>query len=179
MNWRKRQHCRWHVIGHLIEKYELTGLGVELGVKEGRFSTYLLERFKTLEMVGVDLMKPLPEQDLDGFETYNDWNWLAIMAEQGENLENVRDRFSLRVCDTVAASHHFDDESVDFVFIDAEHTYEGVRDDIAAWRPKIRPGGLLCGHDYKAPRWAGVVRAVNEAVPNVQKGHDNVWWTIV
>ena len=53
----------------------------------------------------------------------------------------------------------------DMVFIDAEHTYESVRADIAAWRGLVAPGGLLCGHDYGGP-WVGVTHAVNEAFPH-------------
>lgn len=52
----------------------------------------------------------------------------------------------------------------DFVFLDADHSYEGVRADIAAWAPKIKPGGWLGGHDYENPNFPkfGVTRAVNE-----------------
>jgi hypothetical protein len=52
----------------------------------------------------------------------------------------------------------------DFVFLDADHSYEGCRADIAAWAPKIKPGGWLGGHDYenKAFPKFGVTRAVNE-----------------
>jgi len=39
------------------------------------------------------------------------------------------------------------DNAFDLVFIDADHSYENVRKDIAAWRSKVRPGGILCGHD--------------------------------
>ena len=59
---------------------------------------------------------------------------------------------------------HYPDESLDFVFIDAYHSYECVSRDIDAWRPKVKRGGLLAGHDYihwQSPEF-GVVRAVNE-----------------
>jgi predicted O-methyltransferase YrrM len=52
----------------------------------------------------------------------------------------------------------------DFVFLDADHSYEGCKADIAAWAPKIKPGGWLGGHDYenKAFPKFGVTQAVNE-----------------
>jgi len=62
------------------------------------------------------------------------------------------------------------------VFIDGNHSYGHVRADIAAWRPKLKPGGLLCGHDF---HMEGVRRAVTEACPDVQGGRDenaHVWW---
>jgi predicted O-methyltransferase YrrM len=49
--------------------------------------------------------------------------------------------------DSVEAADEIADASLDLVFIDADHSYAGVRRDIAAWRVKLRPGGILCGHD--------------------------------
>ena len=54
------------------------------------------------------------------------------------------------------------DRWADFVFIDAAHSYEAVRDDIRLWAPKVRLGGWLGGHDYHA-KFQGVIRAVDEA----------------
>lgn len=51
----------------------------------------------------------------------------------------------------------------DFVFIDANHTYEAIHADIKAWMPTIAPGGILAGHDYDNMQWPGVVMAVDEA----------------
>jgi predicted O-methyltransferase YrrM len=45
------------------------------------------------------------------------------------------------------AARVFSDTACDLVFIDADHSYEAVLEDIALWRPKVRPGGILCGHD--------------------------------
>ena len=63
---------------------------------------------------------------------------------------------------SVKAARCFDDGELDFVFIDAEHSYEAAKTDIATWWPKLRPGGLLIGHDYHRKRFPGVCRAVDE-----------------
>jgi predicted O-methyltransferase YrrM len=63
--------------------------------------------------------------------------------------------------------------SVDWVFIDALHDYASVRADIAAWSPKLRPGGLLSGHDYGR---AGVTDAVRVSLPRVTVEH-SIWAT--
>jgi predicted O-methyltransferase YrrM len=64
----------------------------------------------------------------------------------------------------------YPDESIDFVFLDASHAYESISRDIDAWRPKVKRGGLLAGHDYV--HWTnpefGVVRAVNERFPRFE-----------
>ena len=48
---------------------------------------------------------------------------------------------------SIAAAATFADATLDFVFIDADHSYEAAKADIAAWRSKVKPGGILCGHD--------------------------------
>lgn len=70
---------------------------------------------------------------------------------------------SLLVAPSARAARLFEAGTVDFVFIDAGHTREAVAADIAAWLPKVRPGGRIAGHDY-APEWPGVVQAVDECL---------------
>lgn len=61
---------------------------------------------------------------------------------------------------SLEAAPRFEDRSLSLVYIDADHGYESVRADIAAWLPKVRPGGVIAGHDFNMP---GVHRAVREA----------------
>jgi predicted O-methyltransferase YrrM len=67
-----------------------------------------------------------------------------------KNLEScgVAADVKLLVMDSADAADLFPDGSVDFVFIDAAHDYHNVRTDLQTWWPKVRPGGLLAGHDY-------------------------------
>lgn len=53
----------------------------------------------------------------------------------------------------------------DMIFLDASHAYEDVAADIEAWRSKVRPGGILCGHDYGT--WPGVKQAVDERFTSI------------
>lgn len=77
-------------------------------------------------------------------------------------LDNMGDRkFKDIVSDGAAAASMFDDNTCDVVFIDMEHTYEAVKNDIQHWLPKVKIGGYLAGHDY-ATSWPGVPKAVNE-----------------
>ena len=70
---------------------------------------------------------------------------------------------------SVEAANLYEDGSLDFVFIDADHSYESVKADIAAWAPKVRQGGLIAGHDFNpANPTGGVERAVLEAYPDAQ-----------
>ena len=61
----------------------------------------------------------------------------------------------------------------DMVFIDAAHDYENVKADIQAWKPLVKPGGLLCGHDWGHPP---IVQAVRELLGNT-KSSSTIWYT--
>jgi hypothetical protein len=162
---------RWEQVAAWLEKPEV---GVELGVKEGRFTEYLLGRFPHLYMVAVDLWQPREDSGLKGFETYREWDFGTIRADFDRRTRPYRGRVRALVCDTVDAASYFADGKFDFVFIDAEHTYEGVRDDIRAWRPKIKAGGILCGHDY-CGKFMGVCEAVNELKEPIITGANDTW----
>lgn len=83
-----------------------------------------------------------------------------------ENIKPVKHVINPIRMDSISASKLFTDRTLEFVFIDADHSYEGVSADIKAWKPKLIPGGFLCGHDIN---WSqDVVRAVSENVPEYQ-----------
>jgi hypothetical protein len=68
------------------------------------------------------------------------------------------------------------DGPFDLVFIDAEHTEEACGRDIDLWLPKIRPNGVICGHDYDTIN-PGVLRAVDRRFGDVKLAGSRVWWT--
>lgn len=74
----------------------------------------------------------------------------------------VEDRVELLPMPSVDAAKLFPDEALDFVFIDGSHEEEDVTNDIRDWLPKVRPGGILAGHDFD---WMGVVKAVANCFP--------------
>lgn len=63
----------------------------------------------------------------------------------------------------------------DMIFIDGDHRYEAVMEDIRVAQRVIRPGGLLCGHDYKHNSWPGVKRAVDEVFQAISLCR-SIWW---
>lgn len=88
------------------------------------------------------------------------------------------------VIPSMEAVKQIKDSSLDLVFIDADHRYEAVKEDIIAWLPKIRKGGILSGHDYDYPRYGGVTIAVDELLTDFELELDadgevptvKVWW---
>lgn len=127
------------------------GPAVTLGVYQGRSVVAMANAFRdagrldAMTLVGIDY-----------FHAAN----LPIAAR------NLRDIPRLRLvrANIIDAAAEFADGSVSVVFLDASHDYQSTRAAIAAWRPKLTAGGILCGHDYQ-PNWPGVVRAVDEAFP--------------
>jgi cephalosporin hydroxylase len=73
------------------------------------------------------------------------------------------------------AARLFEDQSLFFVFIDADHSYKGVKSDIGAWMPKVKKGGILAGHDYRTEAWPGVTRAVDEEFGPTAEHRNNSW----
>ena len=61
-----------------------------------------------------------------------------------------------------AAAAQFPDSYFDWIFLDANHGYEGMRQDLLAFCPKVKPGGYIAGHDYVEVKGYGVVQAVDE-----------------
>ena len=129
----------------------------EIGVASGNLSESLL-RIPFVSLVMVDHWIPRrPERDA---------NAAMIQAKERTQFAAEDGRREIIVASSCRAATIFPPQWFDLVFIDACHRYESVREDIAAWVSKVRPGGILCGHDYFSPRnekgqW-GVKRAVDE-----------------
>ena len=77
------------------------------------------------------------------------------------NMLSVKDIINPIKLPSSMASKLYLDNSLDFVFIDATHEYDSVKEDIKLWYPKVKEGGILAGHDYNT-KFPGVDKAVNE-----------------
>jgi len=97
------------------------------------------------------------------------------MPEFVKNLGiwNVGSFVKLLTMPSAQSISSFEDSSLDLVLIDGNHDYEPVRQDILGFLPKIKPNGILAGHDYGS--WSGVTQAVDELLPNRQV-MNSVWW---
>lgn len=160
--------------------------GVEIGVFAGELSVELLQR-QDMELTMVDSWKSHGEgvfKDSDDFHatlTQERQDGYLLMATNAtEFAGNRRKIFKMESTD---APKYFEDESLDFVFIDADHTYEGCKADLHAWYPKVKKGGLFCGHDYEIPQWPKfeVKRAVDEFLESkglkIELGDNYTWFT--
>lgn len=145
--------------------------GAELGVKEGRFSIFLARY--GIEMTAVDLWAPRPEmRDVPGGETYEDWNHDKLF----NSFKALARGLPIRILreDTREAYKGMGNGWFDFIFIDADHSYDGVKTDIENWRSKVRAGGFMGGHDFDLDT---VKRAVTDSFPgaNIIEGPNKCW----
>lgn len=124
-------------------------------------------------MTCVDLWAPQPGNETKaGGEDYVGWDHEGNYLRFKEHTEaQFSGRVHIKRMSTLEAAKLIEDGSLDFVFIDADHSYEAALADIRAWEPKVRAGGLIAGHDVN---WPTVNRAVMETGGG---GHlaDNVW----
>ena len=134
-----------NLLPHLLNEMNLTGAGVELGTFKGEFSKVILDSWGgTLYMV--DVWRPLSIEEYD--DQSNHENHSDAYSEAMKNTREHAERAHMIRSRGEVASNLFPDGSLDFVYIDANHTYEAVTEDIKIWYPKVKSGGILAGHDY-------------------------------
>ncbi len=132
--------------------------GVEIGVYRGKFTVALAKGAPDMELTGVDGWAVYPgykddvENDLES-EAYDD------AVNRTKDYPNIH---LVKAWSTEAAKM-FDDQSLDFIYIDANHDFEHCVEDLAAWSKKVKKGGILSGHDYAVDhkKKVGVVEAVS------------------
>lgn len=162
---------RWEWLAEQVSKKGWTR-GVEVGVKEGRTIGHLLHTCPELHMIGVDLWG-LPD-GIENPEDYTGWDFPALKRQAESRVRPYGDRAELWHMSSREAAEKARGMDFDFVFIDANHGYEGVLEDIRLWMPFIKPGGYLVGHDID---WDGVHKAVShEFSVNYRTAPDNIWF---
>lgn len=144
---------RKYFLKHLIEQNNYTSMA-EVGVRDGRTTFYLLDACPKLTIYGIDL------------------------SNEGYYNQTVEQKYKNRLVPIQGNSHSVANHipNVDIVFIDADHSYEGCKNDILAYRSKVKSGGILSGHDIDYP---GVNKAVRQLVTSYDVGPNNVWFVKV
>lgn len=170
--WMGKHSRRW-----LREQARRADRIIEVGVWKGR-STLVLARATRGTVWAVDTWAGTPAdaeqherlyaEGVEGGDVYGDFCRNLNPYIRAGRVVPVR----MDSREAAAALLEKHGRAFDLVFIDADHSYEGARGDIEAFRPLIRPGGILSGHDY---HWPGVERAVNELLTGVALGPKSIW----
>ena len=124
----------------------LLGQGVEVGVFRGEFAECILESWFGRKLLLVDPWEHLSDY-LDSSKLSDvemDKNYHLTTAR----LAKFKHRISILRMRSEVAAKGIEDLSCDFIYIDGNHSYSHVRRDLTIWYPKLRPGGVMSGHDY-------------------------------
>jgi predicted O-methyltransferase YrrM len=118
--------------------------GVEIGVNRGINSWFMLKECPNIgTIIGVDHYKPYVDWDRPITKQEQDHSYQVMLS----NIPFMNGKFEHVMLDSKDAAETFPDDSFDFVFIDGGHSMKQVLSDLDNWVRKVRPGGLISGHD--------------------------------
>lgn len=159
---------------------------VEVGVCRGVLSNHLLKHRPRLHLIMADWWTPVAaDSEAYAWSLANGEPCNVQSPEQvADNMraaQAVADRYAGRAtlihAPSVEAANQVPDASQDMVFLDADHRYSSVVADIAAWLPKVKPGGWLAGHDYNTPGIGSeVAKAVRDSGLSIETGQFYTWF---
>jgi predicted O-methyltransferase YrrM len=143
----------------LLSQVPEGGSFVELGAWLGKSSAYLCDKATHQNITIIDSWKGSPNELTTTHKLATEVNIYDLFLENmGSRKYNV-----IKGTSKVAAKM-FLNESLDVVFIDLDHSYKAVKEDIKLWLPKVKKGGFIAGDDYHE-HWKGVIQAVDELLP--------------
>jgi hypothetical protein len=137
--------------------------GAELGVFEGEFSAILNSSNKFSQLYLVDIF----EGDMfSGNKHGENGKHIDLNTSYTKLLHTYENNNNVTVVKNTSVNflNSLPDDSLSFVYIDADHSYDGVKQDLALSRFKVHANGIIAGHDYNQERFSGVYNAVNEFI---------------
>lgn len=121
-------------------------LGAEIGVERGLYSEVLCKANPNLHLYSIDpWLASAYEPGIHGIETEQK-KFEVYYEETVKRLAPYKSDIIRK--DSLSGSKYFPDESLDFVYIDGNHDFANVTNDIHTWTKKVRSGGIVAGHDY-------------------------------
>ena len=160
----------------IINRYNLK-VGAEIGVAYGGHSEAILQKTSVEKLYGIDPYK-YTEGYVDSMN-YEQEIFDELYKTTTDRLAKFSDRYiHIRKYSKDAISDI--SGQIDFVYIDADHSYRGVWNDLCLWFSKVKDGGIIGGHDYMHPDFPGVQQAISEFFDRlnwpIHYEGDNVWW---
>lgn len=151
--------------------------GVEIGVCWGLNSYMLLENCPNIShLIGVDHFRSYHDWDREIPQEEQDFNHTKLMY----NMDVMGPRFTLVRESSVNASTDIENDSQDFVFVDADHSMKAVLKDLDHYWPKLKHGGIMAGHDGNlfGVNFAVTSWAKNKGIDpsNIATVANQAWW---
>lgn len=159
--------------GLLVEMFSRSERGAEIGVWEGCFSENICRANPRLQLICVDPWKPQKGY----LEVKNDAARMDAAYASAQQRLQPYDCTFMRMTSTEAAALVLDG-SLDWVYVDGNHLFEHVMADLAAWTPKVKPGGIMSGHDYMERPNKPFIQ-VKAAIDEYTRQHDIREWFVL
>lgn len=156
-------------LGDLLTRLGLTGEGAEIGVAEAGYSMMLLGHWPG-KLHLIDCWEHLPDGYKDGCNVPTDsqeWRYQEVLKKTAK----YGDRVQIHRAFSLDAVKLFQPNQLDFTYIDANHAYQHIVADLAAWWPIVKPGGIFSGHDYLDGDHGGSDYGVKQAVTEFAAAH--------
>ena len=167
----KSNNLKRIVFPQYLTQVNLMGKGAEIGVWSGWHASLILNNWKGEMIYAVDPWNNLIDDD-----------WKKRYTRAVHVLSRHKNRCTILKTDSLSASKEIEDDTLDWVYIDGRHDFAGVTEDIVAWTPKVRKGGVIAGHDYQntiKTVWPDVKRAVDKQFKGVQTWPDAQTWYVI
>ncbi len=155
--------CNRNKLPTFVRGMGLTGNWLEVGVQAGEYARTLQWFGEPKRLYLVDAWRHYPSGYADPANV-DDTAHIRNMAQVAGFFSGLKYGPVIIRAESVPAAEMFKDEFFDFIYIDANHTYDGVSDDLRAWYPKLKTGGIFSGHDYVNMYDGDVVFEVKKAV---------------
>jgi hypothetical protein len=160
-------------------------IGCEIGVHTGETTVALLENLPLIkEYHAVDPWESYEKYDGDKYRKPGHKKlktWTAVMKHFIKETSLFSDKVYIHKMSSVDAVKKFENEYFDWVFIDANHEYPYIKENIELWKKKVKNGGIISGHDYGNKKWPDIKKAVDEFFYKDSLYTDlnsYVWWSI-
>jgi hypothetical protein len=156
---------RWQVLEKFIKQHNLK-IGAEIGVWQARTSSYLLQNCDIF-LYCIDIWEETPGYDKPK------WNHRSNERHSRHLLKPFADKCKIIKDYSHKASQQIQDNELDFVFIDGDHTTSGVVQDIESFWQKVKPNHYIMGHDYDRQ---GVKDGVHKFCKEPNQLPNGIWW---
>ena len=137
-----------HELPLVLNRRGLVGTAAEVGVRAGEFSESILERWKGHRLISVDPWAEAPDDDYVDIANVGRKQHEKLLEATQSRLARFGERSSIWRMTGDEAAERVARHSLDFVYLDARHDQSSVERDLATWLPRVRPGGIIAGHDY-------------------------------
>ena len=166
---------------HMVKTSQSGDIFVEVGAWRGRSTAFMGVEIKNsnkcIFFYTIDTWKGSEEHYED---YYDDITTEGLYNEFLKNIEPVKDLVAPIRMSSIEAAALFEDNSLDLVVLDGDHSYEGLSADIRAWWPKVKLGGILAGDDYNEEYWPSVCSAIFDVLKDDLHlfNESNIWFKI-